>query len=173
LNAYVKGIISTADTIILQVKLFYNSVLVDSGLWIGNTPFSSYTQITIPITQSSSLADSCIVYFVGWGTYSAFWIDYLSWDTISALENIDYNNMLEIFPTPAREFIYVNFKGVKHSGPYAIRTYDVTGKICQTLWYGKNYSLAEKINISGLKNGFYMIEYDYGEGVYRKKIVKQ
>ncbi len=58
------------DTVSVLVEILYNSIVVDSGYWQTTTGNFSYEQLTIPISQNASLADSCRITIHGgriWG----------------------------------------------------------------------------------------------------------
>ncbi len=83
LTAYVKSQIYGDDTVSVKIKLLKNSVVTDSGTWLGTSTFSNFTLIKIPITQSMFQPDTAIIAIRGGHKLgyplnnTEFWIDNL------------------------------------------------------------------------------------------------
>ena len=65
LKGYVKCNLYGTDTVTVQIELFNNSVIVDSGQWLGTYSINNYLQFNIPITQNVSQADSALIRIQG------------------------------------------------------------------------------------------------------------
>jgi hypothetical protein len=83
LQAYVKDtMLSTADSVLIKVDVYYQKQHVDSGLWQGTAAIKNYTQLRIPISQNSTHADTTIITIHGQVPgrlySSSFWVDDLS-----------------------------------------------------------------------------------------------
>jgi hypothetical protein len=81
MKAYVRSNLAPNDSVSIYVELFHNNVLVDNGQWYGTSSIAAYTQIQIPISQTSAQADSVAISIEG-GHVNAyplnnteFWVD--------------------------------------------------------------------------------------------------
>ncbi|MDB5123651.1 MAG: hypothetical protein JWP94_1780 [Mucilaginibacter sp.] len=72
-NGYIKATLVTGDTVIVQISLYRNNVVVDSGKWIGLESLPEYTAIHIPISQNAKLVDSAKLYIRGGQKKTAAW----------------------------------------------------------------------------------------------------
>ena len=78
LTGYVKCNLTGMDTIRINISLYKNMILVDSGNWIGNSSIANYTQLNIPITQNKPDADSALIRIEGGKkTGTVLWVDNL------------------------------------------------------------------------------------------------
>ena len=65
LTSYVKSNIATGDTALLQVDLFLNNAIVDSGKWLETTSTADYKKLEIQITQTNAKIDSALITILG------------------------------------------------------------------------------------------------------------
>lgn len=78
LTGYVKSKLPPSDSILIGVHLFNNGIPVDSGKIYITSSISNYTQIEIPISQSTLESDSATITIKGGTkTGSELWIDHL------------------------------------------------------------------------------------------------
>jgi hypothetical protein len=81
LKAWVKGNIVPNDSVYIGVRLYLNNVQVDYGYGFVSSSIANYTQIQIPISQTSAQADSAAINIEGGhinaypANNSEFWID--------------------------------------------------------------------------------------------------
>lgn len=83
LTGYVKSQLYANDTAFIWVRVFKGGALVDSGMWMGTEPISKYTKFVLPITQSTTTADSVSILIRGGKVKtdtgsSTLWVDYFS-----------------------------------------------------------------------------------------------
>jgi len=84
LSGYTKCTLDEHDTVFVKVQVFSNRAVVDSGQWVNTVSIPMYKQFIVPITQSSTHADSVLITVRGGNKMSAgsngsvLWIDYLS-----------------------------------------------------------------------------------------------
>ena len=85
LRAFVKCNLVPPDTVSIRIRLFFKGKETDSGAWLGTKSIENYKQITIPVSQHSTLADSALIEIRlrsarknKLGKDSKFWVDYLS-----------------------------------------------------------------------------------------------
>jgi hypothetical protein len=79
LTACVKCNLYGVDTVLVKVSLLFNSLVVDSGKWIGTSTISNYTTITVPVTQNSASVDSAVIYIEGphGPGFPMLWVDHV------------------------------------------------------------------------------------------------
>jgi hypothetical protein len=83
LSACVKCNLQGTDTVLVKVSLLHNSMVVDSGQWMGTTQIDNFTTINIPITQSTTQVDTAIIFIHGGeginfpSNNTIFWVDNL------------------------------------------------------------------------------------------------
>ena len=65
LRCYVKSTITNGDTAIIHIDLFSGPNIIDSGNWYGTSSIANYNKVEIPISQTSSTADSALIKIVG------------------------------------------------------------------------------------------------------------
>jgi hypothetical protein len=65
LEAHVKCHLAANDSVGIHVKLFHNNAQVDDGHWYGTASINGYTQVIVPVTQNSALADSAVITIEG------------------------------------------------------------------------------------------------------------
>jgi len=61
LTAFVKANVASGDSISIRVVLYQSSQAVDSGRWVGYSVLGSYTQVTVPISNTNASADSALI----------------------------------------------------------------------------------------------------------------
>jgi hypothetical protein len=83
------------------------------------------------------------------------------------IENIRESNIYEIFPNPFSDYLYVS---IKEMGDSYIEVYDLLGKMRH---YEKIYSNDQKINLTHLEKGIYLIKLITNQNmVSYEKVVK-
>ena len=85
LQAYVMTTLYTPDTVSITIKLYKNKHVVDSGYWQSTARITNFTQITVPISNSTALIDTALVLITGGKTIApnginstTLWVDDLS-----------------------------------------------------------------------------------------------
>lgn len=79
----------------------------------------------------------------------------------------------QIFPNPANDFITISFtlKGEKN---VSAEVYDLYGrKVFQKQFQTLNFKLQTQIDMRSFPGGIYIVEINTGEGIYRKKVLKE
>jgi hypothetical protein len=62
-----------------------------------------------------------------------------------------------ILPNPTRDWLQINFR-TKQTGQVELRLYDIPGKVLYSTRFNiYNYEYIERINLSGIANGTYML----------------
>jgi len=84
LTGFVKCQLNPGDSVSIKVRVYSNNTVVDSGRWVNRESISAYKQIVIPVSHSSTHADSVKVSVRGGtirgdnGNGSVMWVDYFS-----------------------------------------------------------------------------------------------
>jgi len=76
--------------------------------------------------------------------------------------------LLNIYPNPATDQLYFSIE--KSNEINSIRIYTTAGKIIKTI---KNTSANSEISISSLPVGIYLIEFEYNNNVFLRKIISK
>jgi hypothetical protein len=90
-------------------------------------------------------------------------IDAVLIPTITSISNID-ENVVDIYPNPANDFIRIKTNGV--IGKLSIR--DIAGRVVSQL---DNIDSSQRIDISGLKSGMYVVTFDNFNSVTTRKLI--
>jgi len=77
---------------------------------------------------------------------------------------------ISIYPNPCAGIVYLD--NLKLSGNYKLKIYDILGK-CVAEKKMTNVNATEKIDLSGLPNGIFVIEISSGSDIFREKIILQ
>jgi hypothetical protein len=165
LIAFQKCILADSDTVSIKVTLLNSGIEIDSGYWINTSSVLTFTQVTIPITQNSSLTDSAIIEIRGgsrlitnqFGNGTQFWIDYLFFDSVSNSEVASIKNKyLKIFPNPTTGNLFINFPKQDNFNA-SIKIFDALGKEINFDLKSKIDSYQSNIDLSFLEDGFYYL----------------
>ena len=179
LNVYVKDSLFGPDTVAIDIKIFdSNNAVVDSGYWQSTTSIYQFQHITIPITTSSSTADSVSIYIRGGryirdttsGDKTLFWVDDLSFATSTGGINDEKKNepLLKVFPIPAGQ--YVMIRNVSGKSLESMKLYDMLGN--KVLNIGKLNKAQTSIDVSLLPGGIYFLKYKLEQRTFVIKILK-
>jgi len=86
LRGYLKCNLQGTDTVSISVKILNNGITVDSGQWKSTVSIINWTEVNIPISNSSTVIDSALITITG-GKYkdstttlansTTFWVDQL------------------------------------------------------------------------------------------------
>ncbi len=170
LNAYVKTEFDTTDTVSIQVQIFYNGLVVDSGKWICTdlAPISFWTPVSVSITQSSISVDSAVIEIDG-GIYSntSLYVDELAFINTGLHEN-ENNPCCTVFPNPfGNEIIIQN----NSSQPIQFTLYNSIGEnIIDKILSAKTNT----INLTAFSNGVYFYRLSHENEIIKSgNIIKQ
>ncbi len=65
LSGYIKSSVTVGDSVQIQIDVFSNNKIIDSGNWSETTTSTNYKKIEIPLLQTSSVADSVSIRIIG------------------------------------------------------------------------------------------------------------
>lgn len=169
------------DTVSIGVKVFVNNNVVDSGYWQSTTSINQFQQISIPITTSSTIADSILIHIIGGKAIrdstlsndTKFWVDNLSFSY--AIGNNDdkknNNNAIRVYPVPAKKNITVEYKE-NENRLSSIKLYDLFGNevnMSENILFNKQQM---NIDISHLSDGIYFLHINTTKNNKISKIIK-
>lgn len=111
-GVYVHPFLMNNDSALIEVRFYYNSQLVDSGFaTIYNGILPGYFVVIVPITQNSSLADTCRISIYGGSVYqSDIVFDDIQFDFLSGIDEYE-TSTVRVYPNPAVNYIFVD-KGI-------------------------------------------------------------
>lgn len=197
LNGYYKFTPANGDScqfIVLLYKSGYvNSVNPQSGNMIGygslcKSTSSSYTPFTVTINyfDSTTIPDSASIALsafkqVDFNTMtssgsplgnSVLYVDNISFDgfiptEINTLTNTD--KKINIFPNPASDVFTLNIDNTINAD-FTLNIYKITGELVRSEILRQNQ---QKINISDLSNGIYMVELNSKDWTEKQKLIIQ
>lgn len=91
------------------------------------------------------------------------------WQTLIDIANkttsIDLSNQLQVYPNPATSYLIISAKAVQIKN---IKIFDITGREMMSKYDCKEQN---RLDLSWLNDGFYIIQIDTNEGFYSKKIL--
>jgi hypothetical protein len=130
-GGYCKNTLITGDSAEIVVRIYHNQQLTDSGRIVffgGINPF--YSSFVIPLSQSSTLADSCYIVMHG-GTSGQVRISFDDLDIdfgMSVPEN-DKSGGLIIYPNPSSNKLIISMPGRNLADGFRAFVYDNNGKL--------------------------------------------
>lgn len=178
LSAYIKNQLFGIDTASLEIKLYKNSMVVDSGVWIDTVSILNYTKLTIPISQNSIQVDSAII-TIAFGNIKHiqimnlpnFWMDNLSFEFANGIEENNKNeNNLIVFPNPANKIITIVLP-VDKEKLIDLKIYNTIG---QTVFQQEYDTEIKSFDVSHFTEGIYFIQVKTNiekQRFYYKKII--
>jgi hypothetical protein len=105
--------------------------------------------------------------------YSYYYIDDVSLTPCTAIEEQNQNETIKIYPNPSKVFINISFTS-KEEKNVSVEVYDLVGrKVFEKQFQTSNTKLQTQIDMRGFPDGVYIVEINTGEGIYRKKVVKE
>ena len=156
LVAYVKCILAYNDTVGIKIVLFNNGLPVDSGQWMGTSDISSYEQVKIPISNNSLFIDSVSIEIEG-GSHvgyvgSDFFVDNLSLDFTSGINNPEKEKEIYVFPNPTSKNITLRIPE-EFNKQVKLKILNSIGSCILE----QNVSKEETIDLSRLAKGMYVV----------------
>jgi len=98
-----------------------------------------------------------------------FNINWIQFDFVSGIHSPKYINQdLQIYPNPAKGNVFIR---LETNQLISVQIYNMSGQIQLTGSYKKNSSSENKIDISGLKNGTYLLKISTDKGIVNYRLV--
>lgn len=133
LYCYVRTNLIGTDTVLIKIELLNNGNIVDSGLWTNTTNITSFTLITIPITQNDSVIDSAIIYMQSGNNMGTQLIaDNLYFDFTSGIKEDENNSSWTLYPNPFNKYAILDFENLKNS-KHNVVIYNAIGQLVRTV----------------------------------------
>ena len=135
LNMYIKTEFIEIDTVSIDVFIYSDGNIVDSGSWLNTniSPVTNWTMTTIPITQNTALLDSIEIQINGgsqWGT--SLGVDEFSFEIISGIEEIGNRVLWSLNPNPITDKAVLTFEDSNNENK-TLTIYNSTGHLFMTI----------------------------------------
>ncbi|MEI7802057.1 MAG: T9SS type A sorting domain-containing protein [Bacteroidota bacterium] len=167
LKGYFKSDFITADSASIKITLFNNTQAVDSGEYFITTSLANWTNITVPISNTSVTVNSVTINITACNQQqNKCWVDLLSFEEPSGVPTVT-DDFISLFPNPAlSQLTVVSLQ----SEVEAITISDVLGKIIYQQAVNQKSSV---INLQSFSPGIYFLEMESEGKFYRKSFVKE
>ncbi len=92
-----------------------------------------------------------------------------NYSCLSRIENVYFENNIQIFPNPVSNQVFISLNGNIAAGLKEVRILNVTGALVKTIPSIKQNTY--QIDVDGLVNGIYFVRFSFADGQGVKKIV--
>ena len=158
--------LNVRDTIAVATKTLEGMAMSWESFSI---PFE-YTNLTAP--------DSCIIFLQASGQFPAvddyLWVDDLSFTGVVAggiIDDEERINLISVYPNPTNgHLVKINFDVEKDSF-VNVKIVDVFGKLVFSSIH-EIHDNQVMINLESVANGVYILQIEYGDVVYKEKIIR-
>jgi hypothetical protein len=141
-------------------------------LKVPNTVTDEWELITFDFSAAEGQIRTRLVFFPDFPDArtegSLCYVDNIGFEDLSSSVSIKKVNseVMSIYPSPASEFITVQFPGMTN-----IRISNIVGQTVRNITSSTNY--IERVNVSDLKSGIYFVTLDTPEGMLTSKFMKK
>ena len=166
LCGWYKFIPQNNDTMVISILLYHGGDYVAYAIMKFTTSTSAWTSFNLPLSSYVS-ADSASIVLSAYCTdgppptyvprgNSVLYVDNLSFDNLINLvpEQTVQNNFFNLYPNPASDIVTLNISTLNNAG-LTLNIYTIAGTLVKSETLKQNH---QKINISDLSNGIYMVE---------------
>ena len=148
--------------------IYTDSIVSDTAGWTEIKGFlladSSYQYLSIGNFFHDTLTS--FILYDPTATSAYYFVDDITvLDSIPLNVNEYHSNIVNIFPNPARDWIEIRGGGIKE-----IVIYDVLGNLCYKA--ADNFTSPQRISISNLSNGVYLLQFLSAKRIITKKFIK-
>lgn len=141
-----------------ELEAGYDSLWIYDGTDINAPLIGGYSGTTSPGVINASGGALTIKFHSDGATVKQGWNAHWQCNTSNIVSN--ENEELDIYPNPAKDIVKIKSSAI----PSSIKLFSMQGKLIKHI---KNF---DKIDISNLKNGFYLLEVSFSNSVSTKKI---
>ncbi|HWB62990.1 MAG TPA: T9SS type A sorting domain-containing protein, partial [Chitinophagales bacterium] len=119
------------------ITLFKNGTVIGSGAVYFTGTVSNWTSFSVPVTYTSSDVPDTVqlLFFSSTGDSttpnSTLWLDDLSYDYASAINQTQAIKQLQVFPNPANNIAEITYS-LNQSAPVSLELYDLAGRKVQS-----------------------------------------
>lgn len=167
LIGYFKSEFQTPDSAFIKITLFNNTQAVDSGEYFITTSLANWTNITVPISNTSVTVNSVTIDITACNQQqNKCWVDLLSFEEPNGVPTVT-DDFISVFPNPVVSQMAV---GSSQYTVGAITISDVLGKIIYEETVNQKSSV---INLQSFSPGIYFLEMESEGKFYRKSFVKE
>jgi hypothetical protein len=162
LEGYVRSEIFGSDTVSIEIKVFFNEVMVDSGYWENTVSINQWQKVNIPISTTGNNADSVqIIIMGGKGVFDTitsndtkFWVDYISLNYTTGInDKKKSNSLINVFPIPTDQYVIIENTG--YQKVLSVILYDMFGNVIKKI---ESSDIQLKIDISEFPTGIYLLK---------------
>lgn len=155
-----KSNIQSGDSVKIDIIIYYNGKVADEGHWLNKSTISTYTSITIPISQNSISVDSIKIKITGGTQINTILVaDGLSFTSADDIQENINNKPWTLNPNPFIDHTWLKFKNSGHE-KFVLKIYDTNGQLVKTI--DNIYTDKVKIEKDNLTNGLYFFKlYNY------------
>jgi hypothetical protein len=164
LHGYYKFYPQNGDPMVIGAMMFEARTVVGTGYFVNYSTVDSYTPFTAPInyndgyTGTPDSATVILLSFAGGQSplgNSVLYVDDLSFDELitSVSEQKAKNSLFRLYPNPAINTVCLDVSSDRDES-VEIQIYTLTGMLMKSETVKQNQ---QKINISGLSNGVYLV----------------
>ncbi|HYV92140.1 MAG TPA: T9SS type A sorting domain-containing protein [Chitinophagales bacterium] len=159
LTAFIKANVASGDSISIRVVLYQSSQAVDSGKWVGYFSFSSYTEVTVLISNTNASADSALIDIRGGNNQATgMLIDHLEFDFNLQVPDVSPSSAFSfsVAPNPFSEVLNVTINSLRDE-VITLKLTDAEGRAVMQFGDLKILKGANSIslNTTGLAAGIY------------------
>jgi len=184
LSGYTKNQLFNNDSAMISIHIYNSGVLVDSGYQVvygGINP--NYTSFSVPVTQNSASADSCVIRFWGGTVYqSSVTYDDLYLSFPSGISVMNDEQLFLVMPNPVHDFFYV-LLNADPSNEATVTIHDLEGRlVAEEKIIAINSRIMEsfapvhqanEVYVGTLPAGAYLLTVLSGEKQYSQLIIKE
>lgn len=156
------------DVSFVQI-LFENETETVAGGYQVLLPATEYTEFILNLNYTGENTKLKLIFYSGENENSALFLDDVLFDFGTKAKENFVNSGFAIYPNPATDFVYINFASEENSAS-VINVIDLQGRVVKTIdMAGLNNN---RIDISELSKGIYLLKADNSKGGVQKLIVK-
>lgn len=167
LKGYFKSDFQAADSALIKITLFNNTLAVDSGEYFITTTLANWTNITVPISNTSVTVNSVTINITTCNhQQNKCWVDLLSFEEPNGVSTVT-DDFISLFPNPALNQLAVCSR---QFAVQSITISDVLGKIIYQQVVNQKSSV---IDLQSFSPGIYFLVMESEGKFYRKSFVKE
>ena len=102
-------------------------------------------------------------------TVAYYYIDDVSVVDVTGVQDYDYKNQISIYPSPASDFVNVNYSN-KNNTELTLNIYNLIGGLVKSEQLQDNQ---KQINVEDLNNGVYLVEIKSKDWTGKQKLIIQ
>ena len=173
-QGYFKHYPNPYDTAIISVTFKRQGVEIGGGSLYLTDSVDTWTNFHVPIQFTTSQTPDTMIVFISTSTRranvpmgSVLFVDELSFDYSTGIENSDSEEQVKVYPNPSRGLVTVNAP-LKEA--CSLFLFDMSGNL---VFEDYGYFAGRQLNLQGLSDGVYFLKVQGSQRSYSQKIVLQ